>query len=528
VGMKTINGTESPKTVLPMQAYKRHITSEFLSDRYPYLEDIRGHLKEDDVSMAFGDRLFPRLVEQLKSPNMAPEKLIEALRTICDLCAHQENKCQAIASDTVAAATHLLMHDHVPVRRDAARVISSMALMMGGRSLMPLGSSNMSRKLMSAVAAGPTLPCLAKLLLSCNDELVKRHVAEAMRSVTLFRDGCQQLVNEGTVKAVAQYLCATLPRRPSSSPLGLCLLHLLYTLAAVTMYAHNGMRDLFGVGLIAKLIAFLDAVAQDSEVSAVTAEEYTDTQRQALRLLWHTCNDPQGRSEVLKASGVRVITAYLANADAKVREAAVCALNVASLETQGKKDLLLSSVEGLASLLHSEEETQYLHETCVQLCRSASELPAFRFTFARHILRSIWLLEKIYGTTSLAAVSPLVGPKEPEEMRVQAVQVMLHFLRPGELSKGDQIRVPPVTPLHHIEEPPMFAIEECVDILHNLIDLLPVAERPVLECLDAITEADRPREELRALIASRRITVPQEFKEGVERCLRKDVGAATH
>merc|ERR550532_852596 len=119
------------KTVLPMQAYKRHITSEFLADRYPYLEDIRGHLKEDDVSMAFGDRLFPRLVEQLKSQTIAPEKLIEALRTVVDLCANQESKSQAISSDVVAAATDLLMHDHVPVRREAARVITSMALLIG-------------------------------------------------------------------------------------------------------------------------------------------------------------------------------------------------------------------------------------------------------------------------------------------------------------------------------------------------------------------------------------------------------------
>eukprot|EP00439_Symbiodinium_sp_Y106_P043657 s2352_g5.t1 len=80
----------------------------------------------DDVSMAQGDRLFPRLVEQLTAPNMAPERLMEALRTVCDLCSHQESKTVAISSDVIAAATHLLLHDAVPVRRDACRVISSM------------------------------------------------------------------------------------------------------------------------------------------------------------------------------------------------------------------------------------------------------------------------------------------------------------------------------------------------------------------------------------------------------------------
>jgi len=508
------------KAALPLQAYKRHITSEFLADRYPYLEDIRGHLKEDDVSMAFGDRLFPRLVEQLQSPTMAPEKLIEALRTVCDLCAHQENKCQAIASDAVAAATELLMHEHVPVRRDAARVISSMAKMLGGRSLMAQGSGAVRSKLPSSVGDGPALPRLAKLLLSCPDEPVKMHVAEAMRSLTVFRDGCQQMVDQGTVKSVAQYLCATLPDLPSSSELALCLLHLLHTLAAVTMYARDGMRDLFGIRLTAKVIEFLDNMLKDG-ISVIALEECTDTQRQALRLLWHTGNDPRGRSEMLKSSGVRVVTAYLDSPDAKIREAAVCALNVASLETQGKKDVLQHSVDGLGRLLHSEAETPYLHETCVQLCRCASELPAFRFAFARHVLKSIWLLEKIYGTTALAAISPLLRAKEPQETREQAAHVLAHFLQQERPATGDGIRVPPVAPPRHLEEPPMFALEECVDVLHDLCALLDAAPKPAMECLDAITEADKPREQLRELISSRRVKIPEAVRGKVESMLRK-------
>jgi len=509
------------KAVLPMQAYKRHITSEFLADRYPYLEDIRGHLKEDDVSMAFGDRLFPRLVEQLKSPAMAPEKLIEALRTIVDLCAHQENKCQAIASDAVAAATGLLLHDHVPVRRDAARVVGSVAQVMGGRGLMPQGSTGLSRRFTDAVGAGPTLPRLAKLLLGCPDEAAKMHAARAMRSVAVFRDGCQQMVDQGTVRSVAQYLCATLPDSPPSLELALCLLHLLYTLAAVTMYARDGMRDLFGVGLIARLVEFLDSMPRERGISVVTPEDSTDTQRQALRLLWHTGNDPRGRSETLKADGVRVITTYLDSHDAKIREAAVCALNVASLETQGKKDVLQHAVQGLARLLHSDAETPYLHETCVQLCRCASELPAFRFAFARHVLRSVWLLEKVFGTTALAAVSPLLGGGEALVTREQAAHVMAHFLRQAQPAEGDRIRVPPVAPLQHIGEPPMFALEECVDVLHNLVALLHEVPHPALECLGALLEADRPRELLRELIKTSRVNVPQAAMGDVEAMLCK-------
>merc|ERR1712228_308594 len=109
-------------------------------------------------------------------------------------------------------------------------------------------------------------------------------------------------------------------------------------------------------------------------------------------------------------------------------EAAVCALNVIALETDGRKEVLGHSVESLAKLLQSENETPYLHETCVQLCRVASELPAFRFAFARHIIDSIWLLEKIFGTTALAAVNPLLDSSESRMMRTQAANVLWHFL----------------------------------------------------------------------------------------------------
>eukprot|EP00931_Biecheleriopsis_adriatica_P009135 TRINITY_DN110232_c0_g1_i1.p1 TRINITY_DN110232_c0_g1~~TRINITY_DN110232_c0_g1_i1.p1 ORF type:complete len:547 (+),score=124.26 TRINITY_DN110232_c0_g1_i1:75-1643(+) len=516
--MAAAQAAEAPKEVTPLQAYNRHIISEHLKDRHPYLEDIRGHLKTDDISMASGERLFPRLVEQLTLPGMDPEKLIEALRTICDMCSHQWNKTTAISSDVIAAATHLLMHEHVPVRRDAARVISSLSLLIGGRGLLPVGSSDLSNKLTLAVGAGPTLPRLSKLLLSCDDELVKLHVAEALQAITIFRDGCQQVVDHGTVVGVTQYLCATLPDLPPTSSLALCLLNLLQTLAAVTMYARDGMRDLLGTGLVAKIVGFLENMAKSGAgLSCVTPEQSTDTARQALRLLWHCGNNPAGRVETLEAQGVRVITQFLADRDAKVREAAICALNVVALETRGKKDVLQYSLPEVARIIHSDAETTYLQETCVQLCRCASELPAFRFAFARHVLKSIWLLEKVYGTAALAAISPLLGPKEDQETRVQAVTVAQHFLTSNNIAcTGDDIRVPPICPLSHVDEPPAFSFEECVDIIHNLVELSEAAQGPAQECLKAMMALPKPRKELAKLVRAGLVQPPASQRAFVE------------
>jgi|Transcript_115592 hypothetical protein len=503
-----------------LQGYKRHIVSDFHKDRYPYLEDINGHLKKDEVSMAFGDRLFPRLMEQLMTPDMHPTKLTEALSVICDLCPHQENKVTAVASDVVAAATNLLMHDSVEVRREAARVIGSVAQMVGGRCEMPTGNAKMSHKLKIASPVKPaTLPRLANLLLQCDDEIVKKNVAEAFCSMTVFRDGCQQVVDQGSVNDIALYLCYTLPDVPATSNLALCLLNLLQTLAAVTMYANGGMRDIWGTGLIGKVIAFLGKL---DGIPALRPADSTETTRQALRMLWHIGNDPTGRKEMLKADGVRVITMYLGSQhDAKVREAAICALNVISLETNGKMEVLKHSTESFARLLHSDQETAYLHETCVQLCRASSELPAFRFAFARHVLKSIWLLEKVFGTTSLSAVSPLLDSKEDLEVRTQAAHVISYFLRSPTPSAGDEIRCPPVCPLSMIYEPAMYAMEECVSIIPNLVSLLDLAREPAVECLEALTDAEKPRKELLELVAESRVKVSEEMLPEIQRMLDK-------
>ncbi|CAJ1366304.1 unnamed protein product [Effrenium voratum] len=201
------------------------------------------------------------------------------------------------------------------------------------------------------------------------------------------------------------------------------------------------------------------------------------------------------------------ITQFLSHDDAKVREAAICALNVISLETRGKKDVLEHSLEAIARIIHSESETTYLHETCVQLCRCASELPAFRFAFARHVLKSIWLLEKVYGTCALAAISTLLGPQEEMETRLQAASVAEHFLTSSE-HLGDDIRVPPVCPLSHVEQPPSFAFEECVDILQHLVELSPSSES-AQGCLKALCSRERPRQELAKLVRCQLLVVPE-------------------
>jgi len=186
-------------------------------------------------------------------------------------------------------------------------------------------------------------------------------------------------------------------------------------------------------------------------------------------------------------------------------------------------EVLKHSTQAFARLCHSNQETAYLHETCVQLCRASSELPAFRFAFARHVLKSIWLLEKVFGTTALSAVSPLLDPKEDLETRTQAAHVISYFLRSEkpETQRGDDIRVPPVCPLVMVFYPAVYAMENCVSIIPNLVSLLDLAREPAVESLEALTDAAKPRKELLELVAESRVTISAEMLPEVQRMLDK-------
>merc|ERR1711879_727839 len=89
----------------------------------------------------------------------------------------------------------------------------------------------------------------------------------------------------------------------------------------------------------------------------------------------------------------------------------------------------------------------------------------------------------------------------------QAAQVMAHFLTQPEPAVGDTIRVPPVTPLVHIGIPVMFAIEECVDALHDLLALIPICPDAAYECLDAFTDYEKPRQSLASILEDGRAKI---------------------
>jgi len=76
-----------------MQSYKKHIISEHLKDRMPYLElPFNDRYDNTEVYHAVFDRSIPKLIEILLMSNLDNFKYRDALITLNEMCAHQENK----------------------------------------------------------------------------------------------------------------------------------------------------------------------------------------------------------------------------------------------------------------------------------------------------------------------------------------------------------------------------------------------------------------------------------------------------
>lgn len=255
----------------------------------------------------------------------------------------------------------------------------------------------------------------------------------------------------------------------------------------------------------------------------------------ALRVVWMIGNEDEhrekrkgkwavveGRMEALKANAVPVVSTFLRHEDEKVRELAVCALNVLALENDGKKEVLTHACANLAKLLKGgpQRETAYLHSTGVQLARGASELPAFRLAFAREILNDINLLGEVFGVAAIGAVHPLLAPEEPLKVRETAVTAVCYFLQSQNPPPGDRIRVPPVCPLSYIEQPAMYAIEQCDGILFRLLELVSQggkAGQMAMACLEAMTEQEKPRTELREILSTENLNLPPQELADIQR-----------
>jgi CxxC motif-containing protein len=390
-----------------LQAYTRHLVSYQLEANHPYLDDIRSHLGADEVSTAFGSRTFPRLHELATDPKVDPPVLVETLETITSLISNQEHKVQAIEAGICQAASDLMLHKDVHVQRAAVTTLSRLALVLQGRQ---------------ALKECEAADRLSDLLLSSEDEEVQARVADAMACFSTGTDGCQYLVDRGSVHAMGSHLLGALPK-PSSATIAACAVGLLSTLRHVTVNANLGVRDLVGQGVLRKIVEFI-ATNQTSGIPTVA--DPAAAELDALALLGAVCMDATGRKELLDAQAVEVLceSTLMSEKPVAVHEKALSALVGLSIEVDGKKRLV-PCVKVLCDFLIKPPSDQ-AKDAAWRLCLSAGELPAFRLELSGALVKldCSETLRAIYGVSVCCEYALLLEKSKSMRFRKQVIEAL--------------------------------------------------------------------------------------------------------
>lgn len=130
---------ESEPPTTKIHGFKKHIVSNFLKDRHPYLHSpFNQRYDPKEVFHAVFDRSIPKLVEILAMEELPAQSYKEAFMLLNEMSSHQENKLIMIDSGLVETALAYMTHTDAEVRRDATNLLGSLVSVRKGREKLAL------------------------------------------------------------------------------------------------------------------------------------------------------------------------------------------------------------------------------------------------------------------------------------------------------------------------------------------------------------------------------------------------------
>lgn len=113
---------KSEKTKL--HGFEKHIVSNFLKDRHPYLEGpFKDRYDPTKVFHAVFDRSIPKLVEILNYDDLDPLEYRQCFMLLNEMCSHQENKDEMISYQLVYTCLTFMRHIDSEVRRESTNLL---------------------------------------------------------------------------------------------------------------------------------------------------------------------------------------------------------------------------------------------------------------------------------------------------------------------------------------------------------------------------------------------------------------------
>ncbi|GMH42144.1 hypothetical protein BSKO_10063 [Bryopsis sp. KO-2023] len=305
----------------------RHVVSEFLKDLHPDYSPptIKGVIP-DEIAVAHGRRVIPKLVDALKLPELPDEGRAHCLRIFNALMPNQEMKAEAIALDVAPSLMKHMTSDTLEVVTLCCQAVETICKVLPGR--LAVVKAGGIQTLTSTLTKAPT------------------YTTAAFEQLCRFKDG-QQAVLQSTSQVIPALVALINDEATAleASRDGASTLSNLTSTDSGIMLALEAKVPQCMVALVKRVA---EGSSQQEEIGAVIMDICAECfQRMSRHEL--------GKVSIRENHGIDALASVLSKCVSTVKKATSALMGI-SIDIEGKKAVMDVCFEPLMELIKHEEQ----------------------------------------------------------------------------------------------------------------------------------------------------------------------------
>lgn len=439
-----------------VHGFKKHIISDFLKDRHPYLHSpFNQRYDQKVVFHAVFDRSISKLVDIVHMDDLPAQSYKEAFMLLNEMASHQENKLIMIDSEMVPMCLSYMQHEDPEVRRDSTNLLGSLLSVRKGREYLDRCQID---------------PIFSPILL--RDELMCREVFGWMLCrLCSGRDGVQTLIDKEQVK----HIIASFKKNSEvyEKEEAMFLIYLLECMSSI-LQTDDGIEQIVG-----------NVMKRFKEILSADDQPFGEYDTRIKFLCLHCTSliamNEIGKEESIDMKMIQRSNKYLLHPDPEVANAATKVIMFSSVHLDGKTEATPKDnddvVINLISLLkHENKDIVRNAEIAIM---NIADLPRGFMIICRYLCSHLEHLDRIFGPMAIIPLySLLFKVDRPPFLTVENQDNYIKYALAIAYFVNAQT---------HKKEALNYAIEKTCKLVDRLIPVLLVKTKP--ETQDSIAKA---------------------------------------
>lgn len=402
---------EEEPSMTKIHGFKKHIVSNFLKDRHPYLHSpFNQRYDPKEVFHAVFDRSIPKLVEILAMPDLPADSYKEAFMLLNEMTSHQENKLTMIDSGLVETSLAYMVHDDVEVRRDATNLLGSLLSVRKGRDKL----------------ASQDIDVVLRPMLLADSRECREVCGWLLCRLCSGRDGVDIVIQKDQVR----HIVASFKNNSDKYDIqeAMFLIYLLECMASI-LQTDEGINHIVSTAAMKRFKEIL------STVHTTNPKPFGPYDTRIKFLCLHASSliamNEEGKEESIDLGMIEIANEYLLHEDAEVANAATKVIMFSSVHLKGKDQATKSNtdtiVKNLIKLLgHADKDIVQNAE--ISLLNIADLPKGFRI-ICKYLSAQLEDLDRIFGPVAIVPLYLLLFKVDKPPFLTQENQEA--FLRYG-------------------------------------------------------------------------------------------------